>query len=377
MAPKKVVPVKLEAGIAQFCVKRAFAPPSQPLEVNASEVEGEALPDAPPGADARPAVNASAQPGAKPDADAQKPDADAQALVPLEGAKADKRKAQMERGNAWKKKLRGHPMPPHVQEEWDRIQNLPARGENKKEQIATLQEEAIAETSGDWTSGFFERLRTKAEVTEDGSAYEWMSWHEFSGKQGVAVAMEQIANKAVMSKFHPGLDEKTTKLKFPETHMFKYVSEKGCSKTVRTDTMIERQKGKGSEEFEKEWQSSAPVAGKKKAAPVERTAHQLTMAAIRAGHSYLENRVREYDALIKKTEGNPYVEALRKDLKVHVANAKKHDASLKKQESEAHNGKELTKDDLESVKGKAKSLVDEMDLAKKLKGKMEKVLGPA
>ena len=58
----------------------------------------------------------------------------------------------------------------------------------------------------DYEVAFFKRLKTMTHRTETTVAKEWMSWTEFSGKEGLAVAEAMLAQKTVTTQLHPGLN---------------------------------------------------------------------------------------------------------------------------------------------------------------------------
>jgi len=273
-------------------------------------------------------------------------------------------------GFQYKKKF----MDKDLQAEWDKLnaQKDGTKNALKREFI----NEAMALPGNSFDSPFFNKFRKIDEVSESGSGWAWVSWKKFCDDEGEEVAMEMITSGNVESRPHKGL-KPDTKLKYPMTHQFRKVTEKGANKTIKTDTQMLRDKEdpEAVAAFGEAWDKTCPVAPKKatkKTVPTEKSDHQKAFEDLAQTHRKWDEHKRIINASIVKAAQNEYVAPkLIEDLKTLKKNALNLDASLCSEDESIKNGKVLGDSDATVVHDVCKELKDMIDHSKKLLKKID------
>lgn len=259
-----------------------------------------------------------------------------------------------------------------IKEEWDRINDLPSRMANKNELKRKFKEEAMACPGTTFESEYFSKFRKVEDQTTEGSEWQWVSWQKLKSEDGEAVALEMTANGSLVSRPHKNLTA-DTKLKWPDTHEFRKVTEKGSNCKIKTEGMLEKSdpSGDGAAAFEEAFQKMAVVPKAKQRAG-EKSMHAQSLGSLKESHRKWDELSRQANAQMTVAEGNPYVaEQMKADLKDEISNAKKCDKQLVELEMQATNGKVFNESDGMAIKDVVEEVKATSDKIKKLMKKIK------
>ena len=213
-----------------------------------------------------------------------------------------------------------------------------------------------------------------------------MSWAKFSEEESEVVALEMIANGTVDERPHPGL-KKDTQLKYPNTHQFRKITDKGSNMKIEEEGMRETSgpiagDSKAFDDAAEAFMAGGPKGGCGKRPrktlpeePKEKTQHQIALENLRAGHRKWEQVKREYQATIKKNTGNEYVSKLVSDLSDLYKKSNKIDSTLITLDEEARDGRILQEADARHVASICEALTGNMASSKVLQKKIFNVTG--
>jgi hypothetical protein len=259
-------------------------------------------------------------------------------------------------------------MPENIKEEWDRINAL-KRHSNKNELKRKFKEEALACPGTAFESEFFSKFRKVQDQTTEGSDWQWVSWHKLKSEDGEAVALEMTANGSVVSRPHKNLTA-DTKLKWPDTHEFRKVTEKGSNFKIKTEGMLENSEPScdGAAAFEEAFQKMAVVPKAPHRATKEKSMHAQSLGSLKESHRKWDELSRAANAQLTVAEASPYVaEQMKADLKAEISNAKKCDKQLVELEMQATNGKVFNESDGMAIK-------DVVEMVKAISDKIKKLM---
>jgi hypothetical protein len=274
----------------------------------------------------------------------------------------------------WYHKMKHMPGP--VKEEWERINALPSRGAGKNELKRKFKEEGLRCPGTTFESEYFSKFRRVEDQTTEGSDWQWVSWHKLKSEDGEAVALEMIANGSVVSRPHKNLTA-DTKLKWPETHEFRKVVEKGSNFKIKSEGMLENTEpvADGAAAFEEAFQKMSVVPKAKQRATTEKSVHAQSLGSLKESHRKWDELSRAANAQMTAAEANTYVaEQMKADLKAQISNAKKCDKQLVELEMQATNGKVFNESDGTAIKDVVEELKVTSDKIKKLMKKIKDVM---